>query len=59
MVQSDKGALPDIIPKVWKDIAVMSAKDRGGERSFKTDYVVFPAGFDWQDTQVEVHVGVK
>jgi hypothetical protein len=47
------------MPKVWKDIAAMSAKDLGGERSFKTDYVVFPAGFDWQDTQVEVHVGVK
>jgi predicted transcriptional regulator YdeE len=59
VVQSDNGALPDIMPKVWKDIAAMSAKDLGGERSFKTDYVVFPAGFDWQDTQVEVHVGVK
>jgi predicted transcriptional regulator YdeE len=59
VVQSDKGTLPDIIPKVWKDIAAMSTKDRGGERSFKTDYVVFPAGFDWQDTQVEVHVGMK
>ena len=59
VVQSDKGTLPDIMPKVWKDIAAMSTNDRGGERSFKTDYVVFPAGFDWQDTQVEVHVGVK
>ena len=59
VVQSDKGALPDIMPKMWKDIAAMSVKDLGGERSFKTDYEIFPAGFDWQNTQVEVHLGVK
>jgi predicted transcriptional regulator YdeE len=59
VIESDKGALPDIMPKLWKDIAAMSTKDRGGNRSFKTDYEVFPAGFDWQNTQVEAHIGVK
>ena len=59
VVESDKGALPEIMPKVWRRIATMPPKELGGERIFRTDYEVFPGGFDWQDTQVEVHAGVK
>jgi predicted transcriptional regulator YdeE len=59
VIESDQGALPDIMPKVWQHIAAMSARDLGGDRSFKTDYEVFPAGFDWQNTQVELRVGLK
>jgi predicted transcriptional regulator YdeE len=59
VIESDKGALPDIMPKVKKRIHAMTASELGGARTYKTDYDVFPAGFDWQDTQVEGHVGIK
>jgi predicted transcriptional regulator YdeE len=59
VVESEKGALPDIMPKVRMRIQGMTAGELGGTRTYKTDYDVFPTGFNWQDTQVEVHVGIK
>jgi predicted transcriptional regulator YdeE len=59
VVESEKGALPEVMPRVWQRIAAMPPKELGGERVFKTDYEVFPAGFNWQDVQVEVHAGIK
>ena len=58
-VQTDKGALPDVMPKVWQRIYAMPAKELGGERSFKVDYEVYPAWFDWQNAQIDVHLGLK
>lgn len=57
VVESDKGSLPEIMPKVWQRIATIPPMELG--RVFRTDYEVFPAGFDWQDTQVEGHAGVR
>ena len=59
MVQTDKGALPDVMPRVWQRIYAMSTKELGGERAFKTDYEVYPAGFDWQNAQIDLHLGLK
>ncbi|MFY9939227.1 MAG: GyrI-like domain-containing protein [Silvibacterium sp.] len=59
VVQTDKGALPDVLPKVWQRIHAMPASELGGERAFKVDYEVFPAGFDWQNAQIDVHLGLK
>jgi predicted transcriptional regulator YdeE len=59
IVQTDKGALPDVMPKVWRHIYAMSAKELGGDRAFKVDYEVYPAGFDWQNAQIDVHLGLR
>jgi len=59
VVQTDKGALPDVMPKVWQRIYAMPARELGGERAFKVDYEVYPAGFDWQNAQIDVHLGLK
>jgi len=59
VLQTDKGPLPDVMPKVWKRIHAMPARELGGERAFKVDYEVFPAGFDWQNAQIDVHLGLK
>ncbi|HEX3472896.1 MAG TPA: GyrI-like domain-containing protein [Silvibacterium sp.] len=59
VVQTDKGALPDVMPKVWQRIYAMPAKELGGERAFKTDYEVYPEGFDWQNAQIDLHLGLK
>ena len=59
IVQTDKGALPDVMPKVWWRIHAMSAKELGGDRAFKVDYEVYPAGFDWQNAQIDLHLGLR
>jgi predicted transcriptional regulator YdeE len=59
IVQTDKGALPDVMPKVWRRIHAMSAKELGGDRAFKVDYEVYPAGFDWQNAQIDLHLGLR
>jgi predicted transcriptional regulator YdeE len=59
IVDSEKGPLPDVMPKVWQRIWTMPAAELGGQRAFKTDFEVYPEGFDWQDAQIAVHVGLK
>jgi predicted transcriptional regulator YdeE len=59
VVQTDKGPLPDVMPKMWQRIYAMPAQALGGERAFKVDYEVYPAGFDWQNAQIDVHLGLK
>jgi predicted transcriptional regulator YdeE len=59
IVPSDQGALPDILPKLWKGIFAMSPAQLGGERAFKADYEEYPEGMNWQDTQVNAHLGLK
>jgi predicted transcriptional regulator YdeE len=59
IVESETGPLPQIMPKLWQSIWAMSPKELGGERAFKADYEVYPESFNWQDAQVEVHLGLK
>jgi predicted transcriptional regulator YdeE len=59
IVPTEEGALPDILPKVWKGIFAMTPAQLGGERAFKADYEEFADGMDWQNTQVNVHLGLK
>jgi predicted transcriptional regulator YdeE len=59
VLQTDKGPLPTVMPVIWKHIWSMSAKDLGGERAFQADYEIFPRGFDPQNAQITVYVGLK
>jgi predicted transcriptional regulator YdeE len=59
IVDSDKGSLPEVLPKVWQRIFAMPATELGGERAFKADYEVYPEGFDWQNAQIPVYLGLK
>ncbi len=59
IVNSEKGPLPDVMPKVWQRIWAMPAAELGGQRAFKTDFEVYPEAFDWQNAQVAVHLGLK
>jgi len=59
VVDSETGPLPEVMPKVWTRIWAMSAAELGGQRAFKADYEIYPEGFDWQNAQVAVHLGLK
>lgn len=59
MVESDKGSLPEVLPRVWQRIDTMSDAELGGKRTFKADYEVYPEGFDWQNAQIPVYIGLK
>jgi predicted transcriptional regulator YdeE len=59
VVESDQGALPDVLPKVWQRIYTMSPVELGGERAYQADFEVYPEGFDWQNAQIPVYVGLK
>jgi predicted transcriptional regulator YdeE len=59
VLETDKGPLQTVLPEIWKRIWSMSAKDLGGERAFQADYEVYPSGFDPQNAQIAVHVGLK
>jgi predicted transcriptional regulator YdeE len=59
VIDSEKGPLPEVLPKVWQRIAAMPATELGGQRAFKADYEVYPEGFDWQNAQIPVYVGLK
>lgn len=59
ILQSDTGPLQQVMPKIWTQIWSMSAKDLGGQRAFKADYEVYPPGFDPQNAQITLHIGLK
>jgi predicted transcriptional regulator YdeE len=59
ILQSDKGALPVVMPKVWQQIWSLSSQDLGGQRVFQADYEVYAAGFDPQNAQITLHIGLK
>ncbi|HEX5235533.1 MAG TPA: GyrI-like domain-containing protein [Silvibacterium sp.] len=59
VVQSEKGPLPEVLPKVWQRISAMTPAELGGQRAFKADYEVYPEGFNWQDAQIPVYIGLK
>lgn len=59
VVESEQGSLPEVLPKVWQRIYAMPASEMGGQRAFKADYEVYPEGFDWQNAQIPVYIGLK
>jgi predicted transcriptional regulator YdeE len=59
VVESDKGSLQEVMPKVWRRINTTLAGQLGGPRAFKADFEVYPEGFDWQNAQIGVHLGLK
>lgn len=59
VVESEKGSLPEVLPKVWQRIAAMTPAELGGQRAFKADYEIYPEGFNWQDAQIPVYIGLK
>ena len=59
VVESEKGPPQEILPKVWRRIWAMSPAELGGTRAFKTDYEVYPAEMDGQNTQVTIYLGLK
>lgn len=59
VVESEQGSLPEVLPKVWQRIYSMPASEMGGQRAFKADYEVYPEGFDWQNAQIPVYIGLK
>jgi predicted transcriptional regulator YdeE len=59
VVESEQGALPDVLPKVWQRIHAMSETELGGQRAFKADFEVYQEGFDWQSAQIPVFLGLK
>lgn len=59
VVESDQGSLPEVMPKVWQRINTMPAAELGGQRAYKADFETYPEGFDWQNAQIPVHLGLK
>jgi predicted transcriptional regulator YdeE len=59
VVESDQGSLPEVLPKVWLRINTMPAAKLGGQRAYKADFEVYPEGFDWQNAQIPIHLGLK
>jgi predicted transcriptional regulator YdeE len=59
VVESDQGSLPEVLPKVWRRINTMPAAELGGQRAFKADYEIYPEGFDWQNAQIQIYLGLK
>jgi predicted transcriptional regulator YdeE len=59
VVETDQGALPEILPKAWHRVFAMTPQELGGERAYKADYEVFPEDMDWQNAQVDIHLGLK
>jgi predicted transcriptional regulator YdeE len=56
---TDQGALPEVMPKAWRRVWAMPAAELGGKRAFKIDYEQYPAAMDWQNAQVEIHLGLQ
>jgi predicted transcriptional regulator YdeE len=59
VVESDQGSLPEVLPKVWTRINTMPATELGGQRAYKADFEIYPEGFDWQNAQIPVYLGLK
>lgn len=59
VLESDKGPVATVVPKIWQKIWSMPANELGGERAFQADYEVYPQGFDPQNGQVTLHIGLK
>jgi predicted transcriptional regulator YdeE len=57
--ESEKGAAPAVVPKLWQQIWVMSAQDLGGQRAFLADYEAYPPGYDPRNVQITLHIGLK
>jgi predicted transcriptional regulator YdeE len=59
ILESEKGPAPVVVSKIWQQIWSISPKDLGGQRAFQADYEVYPPGYDPQNVQVTLHIGLK
>ena len=59
VLESEKGPAAVVLPKIWLQIWSTPAKDLGGQRAFQADFEVYPPGFDPQNVQVTLHIGLK
>lgn len=59
VVQSNQGSLPEVLPVIWQRINTMPAAELGGQRAYKADFEIYPEGFDWQNAQIPIHLGLK
>jgi len=56
---SEQGALPLVVPKVWRHIAEYFLAAGAPARAYKADYEVYDAAMDPNDASTHVFVGVK
>ena len=56
---SEQGALPLVVPKVWRHIAEYFQATGAPARVYKADYEVYDAAMDPNDASTHVFVGVK
>jgi predicted transcriptional regulator YdeE len=59
ILESEKGPAQAVVPKIWQQIWSMPSKALGGQRAFQADYEVYPPGYDPQNVQVTLHIGLK
>ncbi|HEY0760706.1 MAG TPA: GyrI-like domain-containing protein [Acidisarcina sp.] len=60
IVPSETGALPQVVPAVWRRIWTMTPEQLGGKRALKADFEVYDLqGIDIENSQVDVHVGLQ
>ena len=60
IVPSEVGPAQDVIPAVWQKIWTMTPEQLGGKRAMKADFEIYNLqGFDPQNAQVDVHVGLQ
>ena len=56
---SDRGALQEVVPALWKKIWGMQKSDLGGERAFQADFEVYgESAMDPNNGQMEAYIGI-
>lgn len=57
---SDRGALQEVVPALWKKIWGMQKSELGGERAFQADFEVYgESAMDPNNGQMEAYVGIR
>jgi predicted transcriptional regulator YdeE len=52
--------MPDVIENAWKEILTMSAKQLGGQRSYKTDFEIYDErASDHQKIVLDLYIGIQ
>jgi predicted transcriptional regulator YdeE len=59
VLQSEQGPPSQVVPSLWQKIWEMTPEELGGQRTYKTDFEVYPAVADPQNVRMEVHLGLK
>ena len=56
---SDRGALQEVVPALWKRIWAMQKSELGGERAFQADFEVYgESAMDPNNGQMEAYIGI-